>query len=181
MDTIYRFRRKRIRQSRAHRTNLARSRFQTIATLILLAGVLSAFAVAGAALLAYRTYARDLKSPQEAIADSTIGTSLAYDRAGQTLLYQYVDPLGGLKEPVPLSEMSPYIIAATVATEDASFYGNPGVNFRGLARAAMENLTPFGPGFLEGSGGSSITQQLVKNIYIDRSERFDRRVQRKIK
>ncbi|HET9476267.1 MAG TPA: transglycosylase domain-containing protein [Dehalococcoidia bacterium] len=129
----------------------------------------------------YRSYADDLKSPEEAIADSTIGTSLAYDRAGVTLLYQYVDPLGGLKEPVPLSEMSPYMIGATIATEDASFYGNPGVNFRGLARAAVENLTPFGPGFLEGSGGSSITQQLVKNIYIDRSERFDRRVERKIK
>lgn len=181
MDTIYRFRRKRVRQSRTQRTNLARSRFQAIATIVLLGSVLSVLTVAGAALIAYRTYAHDLKSPQEAIADSTIGTSLAYDRSGQTLLYQYVDPLGGLKEPIPLSEMSPYIIAATVATEDASFYGNPGVNFRGLARAAMENLTPFGPGFFEGSGGSSITQQLVKNIYIDRSERFDRRVQRKIK
>ena len=57
---------------------------------------------------------------------------------------------GGLKDPKPLTEMSPWLIAATIATEDASFYSNPGVNFRGLARAGVENLTPFGPGFLEG-------------------------------
>ena len=181
MDTIYRFRRKRVRQTRTQRKNLTRSRFHAIATLIVVGAIVTTLAGLILALVTYRSYAHDLKSPQEAIADSTIGTSLAYDRSGGTLLYQYVDPLGGLKEPVPLSEMSPYIIGATVATEDASFYGNPGVNFRGLARAAMENLTPFGPGFFEGSGGSSITQQLVKNIYIDRSERFDRRVQRKIK
>jgi len=126
---------------------VARSRVQALATLaavVLIAG----FASAGVmSFITYRSYADDLKSPEEAIADSTIGTSLAYDRAGVTLLYQYVDPLGGLKEPVPLSEMSPYMIGATIATEDASFYGNPGVNFRGLARAAVENLTPFGPVF----------------------------------
>jgi len=45
----------------------------------------------------------------------------------------------------------------------------------------MENLTPFGPGWFEGSGGSSITQQLVKNVYIEPGKRFDRRMERKIK
>ena len=74
---------------------------------------MSTFAVAIAALLVYRSYAHDLKPPEEAIAEATIGTSIAYDRTGQSLLYEYVDPLGGLREPVPLSEMSPYLIAAT--------------------------------------------------------------------
>jgi membrane peptidoglycan carboxypeptidase len=183
LETIYRFRRKRVRQARTHRTNLARSRFQAIATLVVVGAIVSTLAGLAVALITYRTYAHDLKPPQQAIADSSIGTSLAYDRSGGTLLYQYVDPLGGLKEPVALTEMSPFIIAATVATEDSSFYSNPGVNFRGLARAAVENLTPFGPGFLEGTGGSSITQQLVKNIYIqkDASGVAPRTPQRKIK
>jgi membrane peptidoglycan carboxypeptidase len=128
----------------------------------------------------YRTYADDLLPPEQAIAQSTIGTSIAYDRNGE-YLYEYVDPLGGLSDPVPLDEMSKYMIDATVSTEDASFYSNPGVNFKGLFRAAMENLTPFGPGWLEGSGGSSITQQLVKNVYIQREQRFDRRIERKVK
>lgn len=131
-------------------------------------------------VIVYRSYASDLTPPEEAIASVTIGQSIAYDRNGQ-YLYQYVDPQGGLRNPVPLDQISPYLIAATIATEDASFYDNPGVNFSGLARAAVENFTPFGPGFLAGSGGSSITQQLVKNIYISPSDRLDRKVSRKLK
>ncbi|MCH6555924.1 MAG: transglycosylase domain-containing protein, partial [Chloroflexi bacterium] len=130
--------------------------------------------------LIYRTYAHDLLAPEDAIANSAIGTSIAYDRNGE-YLYEYIDRLGGLRNPVPLEEMSQYMIDATVSTEDASFYGNPGINFKGLLRAASENLTPFGPGFFEGSGGSSITQQLVKNVYIEPEKRFDRRIERKVK
>ncbi|HSP55431.1 MAG TPA: transglycosylase domain-containing protein, partial [Dehalococcoidia bacterium] len=183
MDTIYRFRRKRVRQARSQRASVARSRLRAIATLGLFGLVLAIFLTAALGVVTYRSYAHGLKPPQEAIANSSIGTSLAYDRTGQTLLYQYVDPLGGLKEPVSLTEMSPYIVAATVATEDASFYGNPGVNFKGLARAAMENLTPFGGGFFGGSGGSSITQQLAKNIYIQKDSQgvAPRTIERKIK
>src|SRR5439155_25956995 len=111
----------------------------------------------------------------------TMGTSAAFDRSGQNELYEYTDPFGGLRHPVPLDQISPYLVAATVATEDPSFFDNPGVNFRGLARAAFENLTPFGPGFLKGSGGSSITQQLARNIYIDPAEPSDRNLSRKLK
>jgi len=83
---------------------------------------------------------------------------------------------------VPLEEISPYLIAATIATEDASFYDNPGVNVMGLLRATKSNLpSPLGKGFGKGSGGSSLTQQLVKNIYMKPEERFDRRIKRKIK
>jgi len=129
---------------------------------------------------AYWIYAHGLKTPEQAIAEAS-GTSVALDRTGQTELHQYADPLGGLRHPVPLNEISPYLVAATLATEDPSFYNNPGVNFRGLARAAFENLTPFGPGLFKGSGGSSISQQLAKNIYLDADERTSRDPRRKIK
>src|SRR5437762_2570276 len=46
-------------------------------------------------------------SSPASITSSSVGTSLAYDRTGQTKLYEFVDPLGGLKEPKPLSEISP--------------------------------------------------------------------------
>src|SRR5439155_1624397 len=120
-----------------------------VPTLCGIASVAAMFTALGIAFAVYRAYAHDLKQPEQAIASSSVGTSLAYDRTGQTKLYEFVDPLGGLKEPKPLSEISPWLIAATIATEDDSFYENPGVNFRGLARAAVENLTPFGPGFLK--------------------------------
>jgi membrane peptidoglycan carboxypeptidase len=181
LRNIYRYRRKRMRLAKARSGSVQRARIQGVLTLIGVAGLLALFAVAGVSFLIYRGYAHGLKAPQQAIAEASVGGSLAYDRSGQTKLYEFVDQYGGLRDPKPLSEMSPYLIAATVSTEDSSFYGNPGVNFRGLARAAIENLTPFGPGFLKGSGGSSITQQLVKNVYVPREERGARRVERKVK
>jgi membrane peptidoglycan carboxypeptidase len=153
--------------------------------LLVLAWAWALFAVfllafVGVGAISYYVYAHDLKDPERAIAEG-LGTSVAYDRSGEQELYVYADPFGGLREPVELENVSPYVVAATVATEDPSFFENPGVNFRGLARAAFENLTPFGPGFGQGSGGSSITQQLARNIYLKSEERYDRRVKRKVK
>jgi len=181
LDAVYRFRRKRAREARSHSSKTQRQRFSALLTLLLFAGLLGLAASAIAGFVVFRTYAADVKPAQEVIAEKSIGSSFVYDRTGGTQLYRFVDKLEGLKDPKPLTEISPYLIAATIATEDASFYHNPGVNFRGLVRAAWENLTPFGPGFLAGSGGSSITQQLARNIYIDPSERFDRKIQRKLK
>jgi len=169
-----------VKRATSQRRRLVRSRWHWLLSIALVAFLSGLVTVGALGFLIYRSYAHDLLPPEEAIANSSKGASIALDRDGNRL-YTYIDPLGGLQDPVPLSEISPYLIAATIATEDASFYGNPGVNFRGLARATMENLTPFGPGFLEGSGGSSITQQLVKNVYIEEGKRFDRRIERKVK
>lgn len=158
-----------------------RSRIFMLLTLGLIVSVIGAVAVAITGFILYQAYADDLKPPNQAIAESAIGTGVVYDRTGSTQLHEFVDEFGYIREPVPLEEISPYMIAATIATEDASFYDNPGVNFRGLARAAVENFTPFGPGFLAGSGGSSITQQLAKNVYIDYTEWQSRRIERKLK
>lgn len=150
---------------------------------MLFVGVFGIIAAGVGGFIIYRGYANDLREPQEVINSNTIGSSVVYDRHG-TKLYEYVPEFEGLRDPVPLAEISPYLIAATIATEDSSFYGNPGVNFKGLARAAWENLTPFGPGLFEGSGGSSITQQLARNIYIDFDERAARGttgIERKVK
>ena len=57
----------------------------------------------------------------------------------------------------------------------------PGVNIKGLLRAAYENFLPGNLNFLQGTGGSSITQQLVKNIYIPEAERTKRSIPRKLK
>jgi membrane peptidoglycan carboxypeptidase len=177
---VYRFRRNRVKRAASQRRRVVRSGLHWLLSMALVV-FLSGLVVTGVlAFLIYRSYAHDLLPPEEAIASSAIGTSIAYDRNG-SFLYEYVDPLGGLRDPVPLGEISQYMIDATISTEDATFYSNPGVNFKGLARAAMENLTPFGPGWFEGSGGSSITQQLVKNVYIEPDKRFDRRIERKVK
>ena len=117
-------------------------------------------------------------SPAEAIANRG-GGARVYDRNG-VLLYEFLDEEYGHQERVPLSNVSPMIQSATMAAEDASFRTNPGLNIKGLIRASMENLRP-GAGFLEGTGGSSITQQLVKQLYFTPEERRERSISRKVR
>lgn len=99
-----------------------------------------------------------------------------YDRTGQELLYESVYAQRGDRRYVPLKEMSPWVSKSAIALEDRNFYDNLGVNVRGLLRAFMSNLQG---GAVQ--GGSSITQQLIKNVVISPEERAQQSYARKIK
>jgi membrane peptidoglycan carboxypeptidase len=145
-----------------------------IATLI---GVSAGFIVA---LANYRSYASELVPPDQlALNNPSMGARIL-DRNG-TLLYEFVDDKQGIRFPVGLQDVSPVFLAATIATEDSNFFVNPGVNPKGLARAAWENFRPLTEDgeLLQGTGGSSITQQLVKNVYIPEEQRHERSIDRK--
>ncbi|HXH23456.1 MAG TPA: transglycosylase domain-containing protein [Dehalococcoidia bacterium] len=102
------------------------------------------------------------------------------DRNG-VVLFEF-DREAGPRAITPLLEISPHLIDSTVAAEDAEFWSNPGVNLKGIVRAFYDNVSFWdGGGFLQGGGGSSITQQLAKNLYIPVPERSKRSVTRKIK
>lgn len=77
------------------------------------------------------------------------------DRNGQ-VLYE-VQP-NGLHEGTELKDLPPNFIDALLAVEDRTFYSNPGLSLRGIARALLHDLRAFR--FVE--GGSTITQQLVR-------------------
>ena len=142
------------------------SRVMGVAVVLLAVGLVGIMAVGGAGLVYYQSLADELVAPDElAINQPSYGAKI-YDRNGK-ILYEYVDDRSGLRRPVEITDISPALLAATIATEDDSFFSNPGVNIRGLARAVWENTPLSGTGSVfEGSGGSSITQQLVKNVYI---------------
>lgn len=74
---------------------------------------------------------------------------------------------------VPLGELPPYLIMAVLATEDRSFYEHNGFDPRGIARAMWSNVKALG--FVE--GGSTITQQVAKNLYLDNSRTVMRKAQ----
>ena len=158
--------------------------------LLLAAGILALAATSGAAVAGgsalygkqkYDEFVSGVAPPEELLATLPRGGARIYDRHGQ-LLYEFVDEFGGLRRPVPLEDISEWVVLATVATEDASFWENNGLNIRGLIRAGIENLTPLGDSdFFEGSGGSSITQQLAKNVYIPLEERTERTIERKLR
>lgn len=144
--------------------------------LIALLAIMTGLAVAGASY--YADVRATMAPPEEAIAARGGGARI-YDRNG-TLLYEFLDEKYGRQERVKLDLISPDIRNATIAAEDASFYSNPGINVKGLGRAALENLKP-GEKFGQGTGGSSITQQLVKQIYFSADERGKRTYSRKLK
>jgi peptidoglycan glycosyltransferase len=149
------------------------TRWLQLAGMLLGAGLIAVAAMGVTGFIVYRSYASGLQSPAEVIASQPSGGARIYDRHGN-LLYEYVDDRSGLRSPVKLQDVSPYLIAATISTEDYSFWTNPGVNIRGLARAGLEALHLRAADSTNTTGGSSITQQLVKNIYIAPEDRAKR-------
>jgi penicillin-binding protein 1A len=76
------------------------------------------------------------------------------------------------REPVALSQMTPWLPKATVSIEDKRFYEHGGVDYVGIARAAWKDITA-GQAL---QGGSTITQQLVRNLYTGQEKTFDRKL-----
>jgi penicillin-binding protein 1A len=73
---------------------------------------------------------------------------------------------------IPLNRISPYLVNAVVATEDARFFRHRGIDYIGLGRAIIKDL--FSLSFRE--GGSTITQQLAKVLYLSHEKTFRRKL-----
>jgi 1A family penicillin-binding protein len=97
------------------------------------------------------------------------------DRQGR-LLYDSAGAGDARYTHVALADLPPYVAQAVIATEDASFYDNPGIDLKGVARAA---LTDVRHGDTR-AGGSTITQQLARNLYYDAEERAEPSIARKV-
>ncbi|MGE5596704.1 MAG: transglycosylase domain-containing protein [Hyphomicrobiales bacterium] len=128
---------------------------------------IGAAAAVGALFIAYNTYAEGYVPIEQKLTERYVGLTEIYDRGGPkdgVYLGSLDNPQGQLLHPVQLDQISPYMVQATVSTEDNTFWENPGVNPKGILRAAWENYV--GGGIGTGSGGSSITQQLIKTVYL---------------
>jgi 1A family penicillin-binding protein len=129
-----------------------------------------------AALGIYAYYASSLPSPEELYQrTATFKSTRIMDRHGR-VLYEVLDPLGGRRTVVRVDEIPQVVIDATVATEDASFFSNPGVNPVAIARALYHDLR-------EGElaqGASTITQQLVKTLFLTPEKTFTRKIKEAI-
>jgi membrane peptidoglycan carboxypeptidase len=149
-----------------------------IALAIVALAVLGFVGGAGAVIVFYTQTASDIGSPGTVIAAvADYGGAQIFDRNG-TLLYRFPDPNGGIQAPMPLDQISPALVNATVSTEDATFLRNPGFDVQGIGAAVLHNLAQSGDPF-SGAGGSSITQQLVKNTLIPGEERTAHSLTRK--
>jgi membrane carboxypeptidase/penicillin-binding protein len=122
----------------------------------------------GAVFGVYAYFTRDLPEPGEIeAADEQSETTKIYDRNG-TLLYEIINPFEGDRQWVTYEEIKENpIVCATVALEDRTFWTNLGFDPVRIAGAARDTLT--GDVF---RGGSTITQQLIKNIVIAKDLRY---------
>jgi penicillin-binding protein 1A len=155
---------------RRKRKRVERKRHRRRAVVFACAAILGLlFVVGGAAVTGVATFGSscDLNSLQQVeIGSNTFIYAADNSRLGSI-------PAERNRQPVTLARMSPWLPKATVAIEDRRFYEHGGIDFEGIARALWKNVNA---GEVV-EGGSTITQQLVRNLYISR----ERTVERKLK
>ncbi len=100
-------------------------------------------------------------------------TTRIYDRHGVLLAELYEE---GRRTWAKFDQISPYLIDATVATEDASFYANNGVDPVRIVTAILRNAK----NRQVTSGASTITMQLVRNLFLGADKRYDQSLDRKL-
>lgn len=93
-----------------------------------------------------------------------------------TFLDRYNNPIGsrGIKhnDSIPLEDFPDHLIKATLATEDRRFYDHFGIDVAGTLRAIVTNAQAGGVR----QGGSSITQQLAKNLFLSNERTIERKI-----
>ncbi|PJF31787.1 MAG: penicillin-binding protein 1C [Candidatus Thermofonsia Clade 1 bacterium] len=146
-----------------------RRRWQKIALI-----AFALISLAGGAL--YFWLFADLPSLDNLSAGLALPSTRLYDRHGR-LLYEVIDPKGGRNRLVPLEQMPQSLVQATIATEDRYFYQSIGIDLGGIARALWINLQ----GGEVRVGGSTITQQVVRNLLFDPQQRAERSLRRKLR
>lgn len=137
-------------------------------------GVIAVLFVAGgvAAFALINAWLVDLPDYQDADEYNTAQPTVVYasDRTTELARFQLEN-----REPVSQDLISDYVLKGTVATEDERFYSHAGIDYAGIARALVNNLTG---GNLEGA--STITQQFVRNTILA-DEMDDISIKRKVR
>jgi membrane peptidoglycan carboxypeptidase len=137
-----------------------------------LAAVVAIVFVLGLAADAYaQSFFDSLPSIQGLDSAAFAGDTLITDSTGKVVLAD-VGNQGDHRLAVKLKDVNPVVIQATVAIEDRGFYSNPGFDLAGIIRAAFDNLRA---GHIVG-GGSTITQQLAKQQFLNPDQTLDRKV-----
>jgi membrane peptidoglycan carboxypeptidase len=166
--------RKRMRQSRVKVQRISNRFWITMITIIMLILIPILSVAGGGAYTAYSFYAetQNQYSPQvHDLHDLMPGDNLkVYDRSG-ILVGQ--DLAEGMKTEEPFNQISPWLISATVDTEDKGFWINPGIDVTRIIQAAVDDLRSN----RIVAGGSTITQQLIKNLILTRDQNIQRKLQ----
>ena len=118
-------------------------------------------------LAVFAWFARDLPSPSQ-LSTSSGASTVFYDREGKVLYEMYKDKN---RIPVKWEEVPETLKEATIAIEDKNFYKHQGISQFGIVRAAVNVM--LGRGL---QSGSTITQQLIKNVLLTTRQTISRKV-----
>ncbi len=120
-------------------------------------------------ILLFAWFAKDLPSPNKINARTIVQSTRIFDREGNLLYEIHGDKKRTLIE---FDQIPQYIKHATVAIEDKDFFKHHGFDVRGIARAGVYNVTHK----QKMQGGSTITQQFVKNAILTPERTFSRKI-----
>ncbi len=147
-----------------------RAKFYKILSHLIFWGIIFGFISATSVIFAFFYYAKSLPNPNAWAARNIVESTKIYDREGKGLLYEIH---GEEKRTVIAFDQIPQLVKnATLAAEDAEFYKHSGINLRGILRAAVSDIK----GQRLAEGGSSITQQLIKNAYLSPERTLSRKI-----
>ncbi|MDQ5955028.1 MAG: penicillin-binding protein [Patescibacteria group bacterium] len=120
----------------------------------------------------FMVWAATLQIPDlNSIATRRIDQSVTlYDRTGEVALYNLNSNVS--RTIVPLADISPVVQNATIAIEDPGFYGHRGIELKAIIRAIVADVVPGGLT----QGGSTLTQQVVKNTLLTNKKSIVRKV-----
>lgn len=121
-------------------------------------------------VLVFVYFARQLPNPKDFEERVVKESTRIYDRTGKIVLWEAGTDIK--RTYVNLDEISPYLQKATIAAEDANFYHHIGVDFKGIARAFYYAIFKRSEQI---PGGSTITQQFIKNALLSPERTFSRK------
>ena len=128
-------------------------------------------ALAATIFLFYLT--QDLPTPEELTNINIAESTNIYDREGKLLYEIHGDERRNV---IPLRDISPYLVSATLAVEDDEFYLHSGFDWKGILRAAFYDVWRKITGKANLQGGSTITQQFVKNAFLSKEKTIIRKL-----
>ncbi len=113
----------------------------------------------------------------ESITDKDEDKSVKQTKLEPQILSSVAREGDGKRKVVTFKDLPPHLIKAITVTEDRAFFEHYGVNFRGIGRALWRRYDGEADNtVLENQGGSSITQQLVKNLFLTNDPTLERKV-----
>lgn len=144
-----------------------RTRFIMLARLTLYTAAF--FLVIGS--LTFAAVALSLPDPNKINSRNVAQSTKIWDREGKVLLYEIH---GEEKRTlIELDDLPPYVTEATISIEEKDFYRNRGIDLKGILRALYNNIVG---GDLTSEGGSTITQQFVKNAILTKDKTLIRKI-----